>query len=178
MYSSLTCVYRRYFQSQGYIPRFNSHEKLLNHIIRVVRGSNQDHFCNCTHQCGSQLVSWWVSITNPCALINYRTTVWGPEPVRLGFIGAPLASAISFNLIAIASVLYGAFFVPKTAWHPISGRMFTKLGTLLHLGLAGVVQVGSEWWSWELINCEQKYNPNFPYLTKWLHSKLQPVCEL
>jgi MATE family multidrug resistance protein len=53
--------------------------------------------------------------------------------------------------MAICSILYGAFFVPKTAWHPITARMFTKLGILVRLGLAGVGQVGSEWWSWELI---------------------------
>ena len=45
--------------------------------------------------------------------------VWGPKPFALGFIGAPLASAISINIIAISSVVYGSFFVPKTAWHPI-----------------------------------------------------------
>lgn len=81
-------------------------------------------------------------------------TVWGPEPIRLGFIGAPIASAISFNIIAISSVIYGAFFVPRTAWHPISRRMFTKMGVLSRLGFAGVGQLGSEWWSWELIGCE------------------------
>lgn len=24
--------------------------------------------------------------------------VWGPKPIRLGFVGAPLATAISFNM--------------------------------------------------------------------------------
>jgi len=84
------------------------------------------------------------------AALNYLL-VWGPEPFALGFIGAPLASAISFNLIALSSVAYGIIFTPKTAWHPISRRMFTKLGTLTKLGFAGVGQIGSEWWSWELV---------------------------
>jgi len=64
--------------------------------------------------------------------------VWGPEPIALGFIGAPLATAISFNLIAISSIAYGVFFVPSTAWHPLSRRSFTDLGVLVRLGLAGV----------------------------------------
>ena len=64
--------------------------------------------------------------------------MWGPEPIALGFIGAPLATAISFNLIAIASLAYGVFFVPNTAWHPFSRRSFTDLGILIRLGLAGV----------------------------------------
>jgi len=77
--------------------------------------------------------------------------VWGPEPIALGFIGAPLATAISFNLIAISSIAYGIFFVPSTAWHPFSRRSFTDLGILVRLGLAGVGQTASAWWSWELI---------------------------
>ena len=64
--------------------------------------------------------------------------VWGPDRIRLGFIGAPIATAISFNLIAIFSFLYGVFYVPRTAWHPLSTRCFTNLGVLVQLGLAGV----------------------------------------
>ncbi|KAL1941520.1 hypothetical protein VTO73DRAFT_6959 [Trametes versicolor] len=84
------------------------------------------------------------------AVLNY-ILVWGPDPVRLGFIGAPIATAISFNLISIISIIYGVFFVPKTAWHPLSMRCFTSLGVLVQLGLSGVGQVASEWWSWELV---------------------------
>ena len=80
--------------------------------------------------------------------------VWGPEPVRLGFIGAPIATAVSFNLISVMSIIYGVFFVPKTAWHPLTGRCFTSLGVLVQLGLSGVGQVASEWWSWELVGRE------------------------
>lgn len=83
-------------------------------------------------------------------LLNYLL-VWGPEPIRLGFIGAPIATSISYNLVSIASVIYGIFFVEKTAWHPLSRRSFTSLGLLVQLGLGGVGQVASEWWSWELV---------------------------
>ncbi|KAG1836277.1 mate-domain-containing protein [Suillus subalutaceus] len=79
--------------------------------------------------------------------------LWGPESVRIGFIGAPIATSISFNLISISSVIYGIFYVEKTAWHPISMRSFTGLDCLVKLGLAGVGQTASEWWSWELNNC-------------------------
>ena len=70
------------------------------------------------------------------ALLNYLL-VWGPEKIRLGFIGAPIATAISFNLISLFLVIYGVFWVPKTAWHPLSRRMFTSLGILVQLGVAG-----------------------------------------
>ncbi|EIW77128.1 multidrug Oligosaccharidyl-lipid polysaccharide flippase [Coniophora puteana RWD-64-598 SS2] len=83
-------------------------------------------------------------------LLNYLL-VWGPPALRLGFIGAPIATSISFNLVALASLLYGALFVDSTAWHPLSRRSFTSLGILVQLGLSSVGQVASEWWSWELI---------------------------
>ncbi|KAG1888238.1 MATE efflux family protein [Suillus subluteus] len=83
-------------------------------------------------------------------LLNYLL-VWGPEPIRLGFIGAPIATSVSYNLVSIISVIYGVFFVERTAWHPLSRRSFTSLGLLVQLGLGGVGQVASEWWSWELI---------------------------
>ncbi|KAI0031948.1 MATE efflux family protein [Vararia minispora EC-137] len=84
------------------------------------------------------------------AFLNYFL-VWGPRPFALGFIGAPLASAISMNLVSIASIAYGTFFVPRTAWHPICRKSFQSLTVLVQLGLAGVGQTASEWWSWELV---------------------------
>jgi hypothetical protein len=82
------------------------------------------------------------------ALLSFRTdtdkaAVWGPEPINLGFKGAPLATAISYNIVSISSVIYGLFFVPNTAWHPISRRSFTGIGILVQLGLAGVGQCHS-----------------------------------
>jgi hypothetical protein len=41
-------------------------------------------------------------------------------------------------LISISSIVYGIFFVPNTAWHPISRRSFTNLGVLVRLGMGGV----------------------------------------
>ncbi|KAF7323681.1 RNA helicase [Mycena kentingensis (nom. inval.)] len=64
------------------------------------------------------------------ALLNYLL-VWGPEPIRLGYIGAPIATACSFNLVCIMN--------------------FTSLGVLVNLGIAGVGQTASDWWAWELI---------------------------
>ncbi|KAG2062769.1 MATE efflux family protein [Suillus decipiens] len=83
-------------------------------------------------------------------ILNYLL-VWGPEPIRLGFIGAPIATSVSYILVSISSVIYGVFFVERTAWHPLSRRSFASLGLLVRLGLGGVGQVASEWWSWELV---------------------------
>jgi MATE family multidrug resistance protein len=124
--------------------------------------------------------------------------VWGPEPIALGFIGAPLATAISFNLISIASIIYGIFFVPNTAWHPFSRRSFTSLGVLVRLGMGGVGQfyrtiidhlptldnlclrtgqTASEWWCWELIGRESFFSEGQNRLADKvvIHSRRQPV---
>jgi multidrug resistance protein, MATE family len=79
--------------------------------------------------------------------------VWGPDPMRLGFIGAPIAAAISMNLISLTSITYGLLFVPPTAWHPLSASAFDNLGVLTRLSLGGVGQIAAEWWSWEIIAC-------------------------
>lgn len=89
--------------------------------------------------------------------------------MRIGFIGAPIATSISYNLISIASIFYGVFFVERTAWHPISSRCLTCLGTLARLSVGGIGmnvsllhlinnilntragQVASSWWAWELV---------------------------
>ncbi|EIN09165.1 MATE efflux family protein [Punctularia strigosozonata HHB-11173 SS5] len=86
----------------------------------------------------------------PINIVLTYLLVWGPDSVRLGFVGAPISTTISVNLISIASIFYGVFFTPRTAWHPLSRRAFSNLGMLVGQGLAGVAQVGAEWWSWEL----------------------------
>ena len=106
------------------------------------------------------------------ALLTYLF-VWGPQYIRLGFIGAPIATALryerttfhsvppgskcfsaSFNLMSLSSILYGVYWTPAKAWHPFSRRSFQSLNVILHLGLAGVGQTATEWWSWELVGCK------------------------
>ncbi|KAF8322158.1 multidrug/Oligosaccharidyl-lipid/Polysaccharide flippase [Clavulina sp. PMI_390] len=77
--------------------------------------------------------------------------VWGPQSIRLGFIGAPLSTVISFNLIAISTAMYIWIWDPRKAWHPVSMSMFQNLRLLVELGVAGVGQLAAEWWGWELI---------------------------
>ncbi|KAG6831475.1 hypothetical protein H0H92_010384 [Tricholoma furcatifolium] len=92
-----------------------------------------------------------ILIVAPTNVVLNYLLVWGPPSIRLGFIGAPIATAISFNLVSLLSLIYGILYVPRTAWYPLSRRMFTSLGVLVHLGLAGVGQTASEWWAWELV---------------------------
>lgn len=86
--------------------------------------------------------------------VDLMHTVWGPEPIRLGYIGAPISTAFSFNLIAMLTLIYGLFYAPREAWQPLSSNIFKSLGLLVQLGSAGVGQLASEWWSWELVGRE------------------------
>ncbi|KAG6848486.1 hypothetical protein H0H93_016593 [Arthromyces matolae] len=83
-------------------------------------------------------------------LINFLL-VWGPSSTRIGFIGAPIATSISYILISIISIIYGIFFTSTDTWHPLSLKMFSNLSILFRLGLAGAAQIASEWWAWELL---------------------------
>ncbi|CAE6457618.1 unnamed protein product [Rhizoctonia solani] len=77
--------------------------------------------------------------------------VWGPGPVNIGFIGAPIASSLAFNLMAVVSLVYARWFIPDTALHPINRQSFQEIGKLFRLGISGVGQIASEWWSWEFV---------------------------
>jgi MATE family multidrug resistance protein len=84
-------------------------------------------------------------------------------PLGLSFPGAPLATALSFNLVSAASIFYAYYYVPRTAWlpitrasfNPVTGEIWKGWGLLTRLGLAGVGQTASEWWCWELLARER-----------------------
>lgn len=124
-----------------YVPTSGNGLTVLQSILPIAGplcGPNSDHYGRCANQRGPQLPSWYQRVPLRKYTPLTFAPVWGPEPIALGFIGAPLATAISFNLISISSIVYGIFFVPNTAWHPITRRTFTNLGVLVRLGLGGV----------------------------------------
>lgn len=82
------------------------------------------------------------------AVLNYLL-VWGPPSVRLGFIGAPIASVVSTWLMALLCLLQ-CYVAPRIAWAGWSRRAFSGLTPLVNLGLAGTLAICSEWWSWEV----------------------------
>ncbi|KAJ4472762.1 hypothetical protein C8J55DRAFT_537163 [Lentinula edodes] len=108
--------------------------------------------------------------------VNFVLTglfVYYPRPLprnlapylHLGSGAAPLATAISYNLVALGSVSLGWRIKNKMrpAWHPLSMRALhpTGLGTLLILGPGGVGQ--AEWWAWELVGLAASLYVCFPF---------------
>ncbi|CCA70523.1 related to ethionine resistance protein [Serendipita indica DSM 11827] len=91
-----------------------------------------------------------VVIVAPINILLNWLLVWGPDWIRLGFIGAPIATAISLNLTSCLYTFYGLWFTSKVAWHPVNKECLHDLRRLFRLGFAGVAQIAAEWWSWEL----------------------------
>ena len=109
-------------------------------------------------------------------LKTYITIVY---PLKLSFEGAQIATALSFNIVSLASILYAYFFVPRTAWAPIGRGVWVGWGVLSRLSMAGIGasessifyiywlckrglisflhnigQTASAWWTWDLVGRE------------------------
>jgi hypothetical protein len=167
----------------------NAHSNSNFAYFRIDGRSDYNHHCCHTSKHLSKLVPRCPSYRPFCPNDTYLTwlshlwsfcfivpvLVWGPPAIRLGFIGAPISTAISFNVIALATATYIMFFDPRKAWHPLTRSIFQNLGILVRLGAAGVGmlmyrtqnpfivsaliagsqyisgQLAAEWWGWELI---------------------------
>lgn len=68
---------------------------------------------------------------------------------KLGLIGSPLATVITWAFMALAIVLYTVVFVPKDGWPGLSRKAFTGLGENIRLGASGVVMSMCDWIVWE-----------------------------
>ncbi|KAK4057374.1 ethionine resistance protein [Microbotryomycetes sp. JL221] len=98
-----------------------------------------------------------LAVAAPLNVILNYLLVWGPEPIRLGFVGAPIASALSMFIMFITSVLYAVWFAPRDAWGGFSKEVFKDLGLNFRLGLAGTAMVASEWWCWEVVGLASSF---------------------
>lgn len=84
--------------------------------------------------------------------------VWGPDWARIGFVGAPLASAISFTVMGAASLLYCVFFAPRVCWGgwPTAAGFFDArgFGDNVRFGVSGILCVSHSRFVYTL-TCEQ-----------------------
>ncbi|KAG8982351.1 hypothetical protein FRB93_008158 [Tulasnella sp. JGI-2019a] len=87
------------------------------------------------------------------AALNY-ILVWGPGPfssIRLGFIGAPIATSITLNLMSLFYAYHLLSRSPPEPWFKLNGSEQVKevfkwdaLAALIRLGVAGVGQTASQ----------------------------------
>lgn len=91
-----------------------------------------------------------VCIVAPINIVLNYVLVWLPAPIGRGFIGAPLASAISMDLMGLLLLVYSVIWAPKDAWCGLSRDVFRNWGINISLGISGILMCASEWWSWEI----------------------------
>ncbi|KAG8746248.1 hypothetical protein FRC10_005497 [Ceratobasidium sp. 414] len=151
----LAALYLKYASFQLPCFAFNAVIRLAQPPMLPQTLGTSSHACNNRRYFQAQglmhvpsVITIFVAPTN--VALNYLL-VWGPEPIRLGFIGAPIATSISISLMSSLYIIY-ALFIPRTAWHPISSKSFACLPKLFGMGLVGVGQSAAEWWSWEFVS--------------------------
>ena len=95
-------------------------------------------------------------IVSPINLLTNYTLVH-VEPFRLGFIGAPLATSISYWLMLILLLLYIYFIDGHKAWGGWTRECLRDWWPFLRLAVPGIFMVCSEWWAFELVALAASY---------------------
>lgn len=70
---------------------------------------------------------------------------------KLGLIGAPLATGISYWLSFFLLVAYAWFIRGRECWGGWSRKCLRNIGTFSRLAALGVFHVGTEWWAFEIV---------------------------
>lgn len=87
-------------------------------------------------------------ITSPLnAAINYLFIY----KFKMGLIGAPIATGISYWISFLLLVAYAIFVRGWESWGGWSRKCLRNLGTFSRLALLGFLHVGTEWWAFEIV---------------------------
>ncbi|KAJ6444481.1 Multi antimicrobial extrusion protein [Purpureocillium lavendulum] len=68
-----------------------------------------------------------------------------------GFVGAPIAVAITENLLPLFLFLYVVFVDGRQCWGGFSKRAFTNWWVMIRLALPGMIMVEAEWLAFEIM---------------------------
>ncbi|PGG96433.1 hypothetical protein AJ80_09829 [Polytolypa hystricis UAMH7299] len=71
--------------------------------------------------------------------------------LKIGLLGAPLATSISYWLSFLLLVAYARFIGGSECWGGWTRRSLNNMGTFAHLAVMGIVHVGTEWWAFEIV---------------------------
>lgn len=83
--------------------------------------------------------------------INIGLNILFCNAFNLDLIGAPIATGISYWLSFFALVLYAFVFNGHQGWSGWSAKAFQNLKPFTQLASLGILHVGAEWWSFEII---------------------------
>lgn len=95
-------------------------------------------------------------IASPINMLTNYIFVWW-TPISLGFVGAPLATALSYWLMLGLLLLYIKYVAGGEAWGGWSRQCLTGWSTFLKLAVPGVLMVCTEWWAFELVALAASY---------------------
>lgn len=70
---------------------------------------------------------------------------------RIGLLGAPIATGISYWLSFFLLVGYARFINGYECWGGWTRKCFQNTGTFSRLAILGVLHVGTEWWAFEIV---------------------------
>ncbi|EME50217.1 hypothetical protein DOTSEDRAFT_68931 [Dothistroma septosporum NZE10] len=70
---------------------------------------------------------------------------------KLGLMGAPLATGISYWLSFLLLLAYTRFVAGYECWGGFDSRCFNNILSFARIAILGVVHVGTEWWAFEIV---------------------------
>lgn len=70
---------------------------------------------------------------------------------KMGLLGAPLATGLSYWLSFGLLLCYARFVAGWGAWGGWSRKCLDHVGTFARLAILGVVHIGTEWWAFEIV---------------------------
>ena len=76
---------------------------------------------------------------------------------KWGYIGAPIAVAVTDNLLPLGLVLYVRFVAGRSCWPGFTKRAFQNWGPMIKLALPGLVMVEAEVLAFEILTLASSY---------------------
>lgn len=70
---------------------------------------------------------------------------------KMGLLGAPVATGVSYWLSFLLLLAYARYVKGWESWGGWSRRCLHHTGTFARLAILGVIQVGTEWWAFEIV---------------------------
>ncbi|KAF9186749.1 hypothetical protein BGZ51_001774 [Haplosporangium sp. Z 767] len=95
-------------------------------------------------------------IASPINVVLNYALVWN-KYIGIGYIGAPIATSISYWNMLILLLLYIRFVDGHEGWGGWSKDAFTGWPAFLKLAIPGVMMVCTEWWAFEVVSLAASY---------------------
>lgn len=109
------------------------------------------------------LLNWlfvWVCvllITHFVLTLPNTNELQNGQKFQWGFIGAPIAVAITRNLLPPLLFLYAYFINGHQCWHPLTWKAFRNWGPMIRLSLPGLLMIEAEFFAVEILTLVASY---------------------